>query len=130
MKTKTVIDYTELEKFLKTLTYRKIQDGELTKAHAMNDIEMFYKTDENKSKITLDQVIDYGMPFLVDAIGNDLSICILTKRKHRLPSGRIVKMKFDKTIIFNCENIFGSCLNGYFVIPDRFLHKVTIDPKR
>ena len=115
------INYEGLKEFLETLSYGGIKNGDLTKAHTRNDIDFFYKTDIDKSKITLDQVIEYGMPFLVDAIGNDLSICILTKRKYKLPTGRVVYMKFDKTIINDCRSLFGSPLNNYFVIPDRFI---------
>ena len=116
-----IIDYEGLKRFIKTLTYETINNGGLIKAHTRNDIDFFYKTDEDKSKITLNQVIEYNQPFLVDAIGNDLSVCILTKRKYKLPTGRIVKMKFDKTIIDDCRKIFGSPINNYFVIPDRFI---------
>jgi hypothetical protein len=115
------IDYNGLKEFLKTLTYKGIKDGALTKAHARNDIDFFYKTDEEKSKITLDQVVEYGQPFLVDAIGNDLSVCILTKRKYKLPTGRVVRIKFDRTIIDDCRRVFGSPVNDYYVIPDRFI---------
>ena len=118
------IKYDELKSFLETLTYRDIKDGALVKAHARNDIDFFYKTDEDKSKITLNQVIEYGQPFLVDAIGNDLSVCVLTKRRYRLPTDRVVRMKFDMVIINDCRKIFGSSLNGYYVIPDRFINKL------
>ncbi len=118
------IKYKELEAFLRTLNYRGIKDGSLIKAHARNDIDYFYDTDEEKSKITLNQVIEYGMPFLVDAVGNDLSVCILTKRKYKLPTGRVVKMDFDRTIIDDCRKAFGSPVNGYYVIPDRFLSQI------
>ena len=115
------IDYKGLKEFLETLTYRSIKDGALVKAHARNDIDFFYKTDEDKSKITLNQVIEYGQPFLVDAIGNDLSVCVLTKRKYKLPTGRVVRMKFDATIIHDCRKVLGSPVNKYYVIPDRFI---------
>ena len=115
------IDYKGLKEFLETLTYRSIKDGALVKAHARDDIDFFYKTDEDKRGITLDSVIEYGQPFLVDAIGNDLSICILTKRKYKLPTGRVVRMKFDTTIIDDCREVLGSPVNNYYVIPDRFI---------
>ena len=118
---KYTIKYDELKEFLETLTYRGIKNGDLVKAHARNDIDFFYKTDEDKSKITLNQVIEYGMPFLVDAVGNDLSVCILTKRRLKLPTGRVVKMKFDRTVIDDCRTVFGSPVNNYYVIPDRFI---------
>lgn len=115
------IDYKGLREFLETLTYQSIKDGALVKAHARNDIDFFYKTDEDKRKITLNQVIEYGQPFLVDAIGNDLTICILTKRKYKLPTGRVVRMKLDRTIIDDCRTVFGSPVNNYYVIPDQFI---------
>ena len=117
---KTNIDYSALQEFLKTLSYTKIKSGALTKGHGMNDIEFFYKTDDEKKEITYDQVINYGAPFLVDAIGNDLSICVLTKRKFKNAQGRLVNSKFDRTIIDDCRTILGGCLNGYWIIPDRF----------
>lgn len=118
------IDYAGLQSFLNTLTIHQIKDGTLVKAHTRNDIDMFYPTDEDKAKITLNQVIEYGMPFLVDAIGNDLSICILTRRKYKLPTGRVIQAKFDKTIIFNCREVYGTPINEYYVIPEKFITKV------
>jgi hypothetical protein len=118
------INYSELKSFLETLTYRGIKNGDLVKAHARNDIDLFYPTDNDKQKITLNQVIEYGMPFLVDAIGNDLSVCVLTKRRYKLPTGRVVTMRLEKTIIDDCRVVFGSPLNNYFVIPDRFINKL------
>ena len=115
------IDYRGLKEFLETLTYRSIKNGVLVKANARNDIDFFYKTDKDKSKITLDSVIEYGQPFLVDALGNDLSVCILTKRKYKLPTGRVVRMKLDSTIIDDCRAVLGSPVNNYYVIPDRFI---------
>ena len=115
------IDYKGLKEFLETLTYRSIKDGALVKAHARNDIDFFYRTDEDKRKIALNQIIEYGQPFLVDAIGNDLSVCILTKRKYKLPTGRVVRMKLDSTIIDDCRTVFGSPVNNYYVIPDQFI---------
>lgn len=115
------IDYKGLQEFLETLTYKDIEYGVLVQAHSRNDIDFFYKTDEDKSKITLNQVIEYGQPFLVDAIGNDLSVCVLTKRKYKLPTGRVVRMKLDTVIIDDCTEVFGSPINGYHVIPERFI---------
>tara|TARA_R100001244_G_scaffold131354_1_gene104498 strand:- start:478 stop:846 length:369 start_codon:yes stop_codon:yes gene_type:complete len=117
------IDYEGLGEFLNTLTYRGIKNGDLVKAHSRNDIDYFYKTDEDKSSITLDQIIEYGQPFLVDAIGNDMSVCILTKRKYKLPTGRVVGLKLDCTLIYDCRTVLGDCLNGYYVIPDRFIKR-------
>jgi len=60
----------------------------------------------DKSDITLDTVIFWNCPFLVDAIGNDLSVCTLTKRKYKI-EGRLVGMKLDRTIIYDAKETFG-----------------------
>ena len=92
----------------------------MKEGHSIDDIE-FFKMD--KSKITLDTVIDYGTPFLVDAIGNDLSIIVQTKKKYKLPNnGRAIKGKFDRTLIDDCRKLYGTPLNGYWIIPQRFLN--------
>ena len=118
-----MIDYEGLKTFLNMLNYRMIKDGALTVGHARPDIEKFYKTDEDKAKITLNQVIEYGDPYLVDHIGNDLSIMVMSRRKHKGPTGRVVNAKFDRTIISDCRKTFGSPLNGYWIIPERFRNK-------
>ncbi len=117
------IDYNELALFLSQLSHREIKNGALTKAVARDDIEFFKLTSEQKSKITLDQVIEYGEPLLVDLIGNDISVGVLTRRKYKLPTGRVVRMKFDRTLISDCRSVLGSCISGYYVIPDRFITK-------
>jgi len=92
--------------------------GFVKKAKTINEINHF-KTD--KSKITLDRVIFYGMPFLCDVLGNDLSIIELTKRSYKQPNGRVIPAKFIKTIIPDCHKIYGTALNGYWVIPELFI---------
>ena len=120
------IKYKELTAFLKTLKDKDFQkdwnknpSAPMKEGHAVSDIEFF---NMDKSKITLDTVIYYGMPFLVDVIGNDLSIIILTKRKYRLPTGRTINAKFDTTLIYNCRKLYGTPLNGYWIIPEQFLN--------
>lgn len=128
MKTmKFIIKYKELTDYLKTLKNKDFQrnwnknpDAPMKEGHSIEDIT-FFKMD--KSKITLDTLIDYGTPFLVDALGNDLSIIVQTKRKYKLPTGRTVRGKFDRTIINDCRKLYGTPLNGYWIIPDRFLSK-------
>ena len=115
------INYKELQVFLESLNYKMIIEGALIEAHTILDIERFGKNNLQKRKLQFEQVIFYNDPFLVDAIGNDLSVCILTKRKYKLPTGRVVNMKFDRTIISDCTKTYSSCINGYFVIPDRFI---------
>ena len=123
---KKQIKYKELTDYLKTLKYDDFQriwnrgvDVPIKKGYSIFDIE-FFKMD--KSKITLDKVIYFGSPFLVDAVGNDLSIVIQTKRKYKLPTGRAVNAKFDRTLISDCRALYGTPLNGYWIIPERFLN--------
>jgi len=126
MKLKFTIDYKGLEAYLKSLNYKteiettwnKPQNAKLIEGVAMDDIEFFNK---DKSKIPLEKVIDYGTPFLVDALGNDLSIVILSRRKYRLPNGRAIRAKFVTTVIEDCRYIYGTPLNGYWKIPNEFI---------
>ena len=92
----------------------------MKEGHSIMDIE-YFKMD--KSKIIFDTIIDFGMPFLVDAVGNDISVVVLTKRKYKLPTGRAINAKFDRTLIDDCRMLYGTPLNGYWVIPERFLIK-------
>lgn len=121
------IKYKELTEYLKTLSetdfqrnWNKNPDAPMKEGHSIMDIE-YFKMD--KSKIIFDTVIDFGMPFLVDAVGNDISVVVLTKRKYKLPTGRVVYAKFDRTLIDDCRMLYGTPLNGYWVIPERFLIK-------
>lgn len=121
------IKYKELTAFLKKLkeedfqrNWNKHSNAPMKEGHSILDIEFF---EIDKSKITLDTVIDIGTPFLVDAIGNDLSIIVLARRKYKLPNGRAVYAKFDRTLISDCRALYGMSLNGYWIIPDKFLIK-------
>lgn len=121
------IKYKELTEYLKTLSktdfqrnWNKNPDAPMKEGHSIMDIE-YFKMD--KSKIIFDTIIDFGMPFLVDAVGNDISVVVLTKRKYKLPTGRAINAKFDRTLIDDCRILYGTPLNGYWVIPERFLIK-------
>lgn len=121
------IKYDELREYLRTLKAKDFQTSwnknpyaPMKEGHSILDIELF-KID--KSRITLDRLIAFGTPFLVDVLGNDLSVVIQTKRKYKLPSGRAIYGKFDRTIISDCSALYGTLLNGYWIIPDRFLIK-------
>ena len=114
------IKYNELKIYLESLKYEDFENGTIEKGTVIDDIEKFRI---DKSKIKLSSIIFKGDPFLVDAVGNDLSIVFLTGRNYKLPTGRVAKCKFDKTIISDCNKIYGSCLNGYWKIPDEFLIK-------
>lgn len=128
MKLKHEIDYQGLEKYLKSLKHSEIEtrwqtpkNPKLIEGHSIEEIE-YFETD--KSNIKLESVINIGEPFLVDAIGNDLSIVILSKRKYKLPTGRTVYAKFVTTIIDDCRKIFGTPLNGYWKIPAQFIKPI------
>ena len=112
------IKYNELKIYLESLKLKDFENGTIEKGTAIDDIEKF-KMD--KSKIKLSEVIFKGDPFLVDVIGNDLSVVFLTEKRYRLHTGRVAQCKFDRTIILDCNKIYGSCLNGYWKIPDEFL---------
>jgi hypothetical protein len=125
MKLKYKIDYEGLEKYLKSLdrseietNWNKPENPKLIEGVAMNDIEFFKK---DKSKIPLEKVIDYGTPFLVDALGNDLSIVILSRRNYKLPNGRVICAKFVSTVVDDCRSVYGTPLNGYWKIPSQFI---------
>ena len=123
------IKYKELSEYLSKLTredfdrygYKDDSNPLIKKGYAMNDIEFFKK---DISKIPKEQIIDYGSPFLVDAIGNDLSVCTLQKRKFKLPTGRLVRMKLRETVINDCHKNYGTALNGYWIIPNEFITKL------
>jgi len=119
------IDYEGLSKFLHSLTYRGIMDDNLlTKAQTRDDIDYFHADDEEyKKSIDPKTIVEYGEPFLVDVLGNDLSVCKLTRRGFKLPTGRVVRCKLIKTIISDCRAVLGSPTNGYWVIPDKFIVK-------
>ncbi len=122
------IKYEELSEYLSKLNANDFDRDrynndniQIKKGYAMDDIEYFKK---DISKIPKDQIIDYGMPFLVDAIGNDLSVCTLQRREFKLPTGRLVRMKLRETVIHDCHKNYGTALNGYWVIPSQFIEKI------
>ena len=125
MRLKFNIDYKGLEAYLTGLdrseietNWNKPEKPKLMEGKAMDDIE-FFKLD--KSTIAPEKIIDYGTPFLVDALGNDLSVVLLTKRKYKLPNGRLVRAKYISTVIKDCRELYGTPLNGYWKIPSEFI---------
>ena len=128
MELKYEIDYKGLEKYLKSLQYSEIEtdwqkpeNAKLIKGHSIEEIE-YFKTD--RSKISDEKIINYGEPFMVDVLGNDLSIVILSRRKYKLPTGRAIKAKFVTTVINNCRKTYGTPLNGYWKIPAQFIKPI------
>lgn len=128
MKLRYKIDYKELEEYLKSIKYSEIEtnwqkpeNAKLIEGHSLEEIE-YFKTDI--TKISNETIIKYGEPFMLDAIGNDLSIVILSKRGYKLPTGRVINAKFVTTIIDDCRSLYGRPLNGYWKIPNQFITKL------
>jgi hypothetical protein len=122
------IDYIGLEKYIKTLKYFEIETTwnkpktpKLIEGVSIVDLE-YFKTDI--LNIPHEKIIQHGDPFLVDILGNDLSIVILSKKMYKQPNGRVVNAKFVKTIITDCRTLFGTPLNGYWKIPNQFMTKL------
>lgn len=110
----------ELKKFLQNLKLEEIETLNEKKENAK--LRQGYSSDEHIPKTThYQQIIQYGQPFLIDAIGNDLSVVVLSKRKYKLPTGRAIKAKFIETLVDNCQKQFGTPLNGYWIIPSQFI---------
>lgn len=122
------IDYKGLKDYLQSLKETDFRNADgrrgtninnkIRKGTSIDDVLHFKK---DTTKIPFSDVILYGQPFLVDLLGNDLSIAILTKRKYKTPKGRSVKAKYDATIIENCREVYGTPLNGYWIIPSQFI---------
>ena len=122
------IDYAGLETYLKSLTASDFrgpdgrrgtnESGKIRKGTSISDVVYFKK---DTTKIMFSDVIAYGQPFLLDLLGNDLSIAVLTKKRYKTPKGRSVKVRFVRTIIENCREQYGTPLNGYWIIPNDFI---------
>lgn len=115
------INYEKLENYLKNLTYKDftntgLENSKVKKAHTVEDVLRFGGYD----KIEKGTLVNYGEYFLVDILGNDLTVVMLTKKKYKTPKGRLVTAKIIKTIIEDCNKLYGSCINGYFHIPKEF----------
>ena len=120
-KMKYKIDYIGLETFLRRKdaeAFKGGHDAEIKPAKTVDDIKRF-KLD--RSKIKLSSIISVGMPYLIDSLGNDLTIVQSTNRNFKNPKGRLMRSKHVKTIILDCRKIYGISLNGMWVIPDRFI---------
>lgn len=119
------IDVKGLRRFLETLQYKDFQDNKKIKeAHTIDVIEHFNIPISNDC-----EVIKYGEPFLVDLLGNDLTIAILTKKPHKTTTGRVVNVIQKETVIKDCRFLYGSCLNGYWAIPKEFITVEEINDK-
>ena len=96
------IDYDGLKDYLETLTPGDIKNS-----------LGFWLEKEYSHKV--------GTPILVDLLGGDISILWRTKRKFRLSTGRLVRGKFDCTLIDSTREQYGIVLNGCWTIPEQFL---------
>ena len=129
MKLKHKIDYKGLENYLNSIKHSEIEtnwqkpeNAKLIEGHTIDEIN-YFKT--NISKIPSETIIQYGEPFMVDVLGNDLSIVILSRRRYKLPNGRVINAKFVTTMIEDCRSLYGTPLNGYWKIPSQFISKLT-----
>lgn len=112
-----MINFDKLRKYLKSLTYEdfrksNLPNNKVKQAHTVDDVYIF-----GMDKIEKNTLVNYGEYFLVDILGNDLTVVKLTKKKYKTPKGRLVRAKIILTIIDDCKKQYGSCINGYFHIP-------------
>lgn len=124
MKLKHNIDFKELERYIRRLdisevetTWNKPVNPKLLECNTIDELQYFKK---DIDKIPTGKIIQYGEPFLLDAVGSDLSVVVLSRRGYKLPTGRVINAKFITTIISDCRSLFGTPLNGYWEIPKQF----------
>jgi len=117
------IDFDGLKRYLENLNESDFQgsDGSLT-SNPDGIIKIaFLEGDNPNLNIPNGQIIRFGQPFLVDAIGCDLTVIEYTKRKYKLPTGRAIFGKFIKTVVSDCHKFYHTALNGYWCIPSQFI---------
>ena len=112
------INYEGLKKYLLALNGYDFGE-ELLEAATADELKRFGWV----GNLYPEQVVEYGEYFLVDALGNDLTVVKLTRRKYKTPTGKLINYKIIKTIINDCRKIYGMPLNGYWIIPKRFIKK-------
>lgn len=113
-----MINFDKLRKYLKSLSYEDFininnDNSKIKEAWTVDDVVKF----GTHKKIEKDTLVNYGEYFLVDILGNDLTVVKLTKKKYKTPNGRLVNAKIILTLINDCKKQYGSCINGYFHIP-------------
>ena len=123
MKMKYEIDFEGLTIFLKSLDPEteidRMQHKPITSK--LLDADAIQEVKGRNVMPPAERLIDVDEPFLVDVLGNDLSIIILTKTLQKQPKGRKRRFIFVKTIIEDCHKQYGTALNGYWKIPSQFL---------
>ena len=113
------LDYKGLKEYLLSFKKEDFENGKVLKAHTISDIK---KNGVNEI-MAAEQVVDYGEYFLVDILGNDLTVVQLTRRKYKIPDGRTVQCKIIKSIISDCRKEYGTPLNDCWVIPKQFIEE-------
>jgi hypothetical protein len=118
------IDFEGLKTYLETLKESDFQaaDGNYNTNPDGIMKTAFLAMDKPNPNIPNGQVIQFGQPFLVDAIGCDLTVIEYTKKKYKLPTGRAIFGKFIKTIVSDCHKLYQTVLNGYWCIPSQFIN--------
>jgi len=113
-----MIKTNELKQFLESLKKEDFwNENRIQNANTIDDLKKF----GYEGFLNGDTIVNFGEYFLVDYYGNDLTICILTKKKYKNNKGRTVACKPFLTIIEDCKKQYGSCINGYFLIEERFI---------
>lgn len=113
-----MINYVELEKYLLGLSKEDFGSDKLPKGNLRTDIDFF-----KIKNLKRESIIEYGDFFIVDLVGNDLSVCVLTKRKYYISTLRLVNCKLKKTIVSDCKKVYDDYINGIYVIPKQFYLK-------
>ena len=96
------LDIEEIKKYLLNLKKDDFGSGELPECCTISDLKIFGIHKPIKGY----HIANYGEYFLVDLIGNDISLVKLTKIEFKTPTGRMVKCKLIKTIIEDCKKTY------------------------
>ena len=114
---KREIDYEALKIFLESL---KDEDFEKYKNREKFILKEANTVLDHPKEIWNPKYIQYWEQFLVDIIGNDLSVVTLSKKKHKIWGRGWLNCILEKTIISDCRKVYWTPLNWYWIIPDKF----------
>lgn len=81
-----------------------------------------YKLDPSAKIMQYKGKVQVGDYFLCDCIGNTIDLCKKTNRAYRNDEGRLVYCIVIETLIPDCQQKFGTALNGVWVIPADWLN--------
>ena len=110
------MNYRELQDYLHNLTRWDFENGVMVKAVTAVDVEWFGR--EKYKDLPLNQFVNYGEQILTDALGNDLSMITVTRKKHKLPNGKKINGRLIGTLIYDCHATYGTAINGCWVVPE------------